>query len=119
VAISPDASTILVGGYDRTARLWDVATVTPIGPLIVHDAAVRAVAFRPAGRNYLTVGRNGRVRSSEIPPPLAGDVDQLVLWSQVITSMELTAGGTVSVLDSHTWTERRRKLGELPGTSLP
>ena len=119
VAISPDASTILVGGYDRTARLWDVASATPIGPPTVHEAAVRAVAFRPDGRTYLTVGRNGSLRSGEIPPPLAGEVDRLVLWSQVITSMELTAGGSVSVLDAHMWNERRRKLGELTGEPLP
>ena len=119
VAISPDARTILVGGYDRTARLWDVATVTPIGPPTVHEAAVRAVAFRPDGRTYLTVGSDRSLSSGEIPPPLTGDVDRLVLWSQVITSMELTTGGTVSVLGAHTWTERRRKLGEHPGEPLP
>jgi WD40 repeat protein/serine/threonine protein kinase len=119
VAISPDASTILMGGYDRTARLWDVATATPIGPPIVHEAAVRAVAFRPDGRTYLTVGRNGSLRSGEIPPPLAGDVDRLALWSQVITSMELTTSGSVSVLDAHMWNERRGKLGELSGEPFP
>jgi WD40 repeat protein len=113
VAISPDNSTILVGGYDRTARLWDVATVTPIGPPIIHEGVVRAVAFQPDGRNYQTVGRDRSLHRGEIPPPLAGDVDRLVLWSEVITSMELTASGTVSVLDAHTWNERRRKLGEL------
>src|SRR5436305_189440 len=37
VAFSPDGKTILTGGQDCMARLWDVATMRPIGPPIVHD----------------------------------------------------------------------------------
>src|SRR4051812_27830359 len=54
VAFSPDGKTIITGGQDWMARLWDVATMRPIGPPIEHDDWVRAVAFGPDGRTFVT-----------------------------------------------------------------
>ena len=44
VAVSPDGSRIISGSYDRTVRVWDLATGTPIGALTGHTGPVDAVA---------------------------------------------------------------------------
>jgi len=46
---------------------------------------------------------------------LRGTQDQLLLWAQVITGMELDAAGAVRFLDSDSWPERLQRLQELGG----
>src|SRR5262249_55008866 len=53
-AFSPDRQTILTGGYDKTARLWDAASGRPLGPPMRHDGEVVDVAFSPDGQMILT-----------------------------------------------------------------
>ena len=47
---SPDGKTVLTASADHTARLWDVATRTPIGPPLTHQGVVWFAAFSPDGR---------------------------------------------------------------------
>ena len=49
IAIAPDGKTALVG-HDKDARLWDVATATPIGPPARSFIPLTAAAFSPDGR---------------------------------------------------------------------
>ncbi len=51
---SPDGRTVLTGGYDRTARLWETASGRPLGTPMEHQSSVLAVAFSPDGRTILT-----------------------------------------------------------------
>jgi WD40 repeat protein/serine/threonine protein kinase len=53
-AFSPDGKVILSGSWDKTARLWDVATGQPIGQPMQHEGWVLAAAFSPDGRTILT-----------------------------------------------------------------
>jgi WD40 repeat protein/tRNA A-37 threonylcarbamoyl transferase component Bud32 len=62
--LSPDGNTVLTGGADGTARLWDAATAKPVGPPLSHVPAeglpvgqrcsVVAAAFSPDGQLILT-----------------------------------------------------------------
>lgn len=118
-AFSPDGQTILTGSWDHTARLWDAATGKPIGPPLLHEGAVLAVAFSRDGRIILTGSDDKTARLWPVPRPVSGGGEQMVLWTQVITGMELDDVGVVRVLDAEAWNRRRQRLRELGGPPMP
>jgi WD40 repeat protein len=113
---SPDGRTVLMGSGD-TARLWDVATGQQIGPTIRQQGRITAVAFSPDGETFLT-GSEKAAQVWKLPAPVQGEPDRLVLWTQVLTGMELDDRGVVRVLDAKTWHERRKLLQERGGPPL-
>jgi hypothetical protein len=48
-----------------------------------------------------------------------GEPDLIRLWTQVITGMELDDEGVIRLLDASAWHERRRRLEDLGGLSMP
>ena len=62
IALSPDGTTLLAGGANKIARLWQTATGRPIGPMMRHNGAVVGVAFSPDGVTLATVTTAGQVR---------------------------------------------------------
>jgi WD40 repeat protein/serine/threonine protein kinase len=59
---SPDSRTVLTGGDDGTAQLWDAATAEEIGTSLRHRDQVAAVAFSPDGKTVLTGSWDGTAR---------------------------------------------------------
>jgi WD40 repeat protein len=119
VAFSPDGTRIVTGSVDGTARLWDAASGKAIGTPMQHRGRVRAVAFSPDGRKIATACGDNTARLWELPAPLMGGVERVLLWTQVVTGMELNPEGVFQVLDSATWQQRRQRLEELGGPLVP
>ena len=76
------------------------------------------MAFWHDGKTVLTAGEDKIARFWRLSTPVEGDAEQLELWSQVVTGMELEANGAIRVLEGTTWQERRLKLKD-SGFRLP
>ena len=66
VAFSPDGRTLATGSWDKTARLWEVATGKEIAVLRGHEDAVSSVAFSPDGRTLATGSADKTARLWEV-----------------------------------------------------
>jgi TIR domain/WD domain, G-beta repeat len=79
LAIAPDGRTALSGSYDKTLRLWDLASGSIIRTLTGHTGRVFSVAIAPDGRTALSGSEDKTLR----------------LW-------DLTSGSTIRTLTGHT-----------------
>ena len=63
IAYSPDGRYIISGSSDRTIRMWDAETGSPVSmPLEGHTDALSSVAFSPDGRHILSGSEDGTIR---------------------------------------------------------
>ena len=113
VAFSPDGKTILTGCDDFTARLWDAATGAPLGMPFPNWSEVSRVGFLAGGRSILTKQIGGSAFLWALPPPLSGEAEPIVLWSEAATGLTIDADGVVVPLDAGEWAERRKRLEKL------
>jgi WD40 repeat protein len=116
-SFSRDGRTILT--VSKGARLWDAATGLPLGAPFEYGKGIRGAQFSPDGESFLIEGLDDFVYLQRVPRALPGTVDQLVLWAQVMTGMELDANGGVVLLDDQGLQQRRARLVELEKSQGP
>lgn len=99
---------------------WDFKSGRPLGPALRHRADITSVAFSPDGKKMLTGSTDGTAQIWNVPAPLTGTAEQVAVWAQLMTGIELDDVGTVGYLSSDEWHERRERLKRLGGTlSIP
>ena len=107
---------MLTGSRDAEgAQLWEVATGKRIGPPLEQVG----LAFSPDGNFVLTQtsdAREGLLR--QVPRPMLDAPENVLLWTQVVTGMELDDAGVLRLLDVKTWNQRRQRLTTMPVPKL-
>jgi WD40 repeat protein len=62
IAFSPDSKTIISGGFDKTVRIWDVATGKLRYPILQHDAPISSLTFSPKGETIASGSQDGIIK---------------------------------------------------------
>jgi WD40 repeat protein/predicted Ser/Thr protein kinase len=119
IAFSPDGKTILTASADGTARLWDAATGKPLGHPFNHSERVHRAVLSPDGHMVLTGSTDHTARLWNVPGPVKGSVERIILWAEVISGMELQPSGACHSLDTERWRERLARLEEQGGPPIP
>ncbi|NUQ66079.1 MAG: protein kinase [Pirellulales bacterium] len=117
VVFSPDGRTCVASYGDGIARFVDLLTGRPLGAPLEHNGPASLMAFSSDGRRLATRDRNiDNVWVQPTPTPMEGEDRRIVLWTQVVTGLELDAAGSIEVLSAKTWQDRRGYLEAFGGS---
>jgi hypothetical protein len=99
LAFSGDGKRLASGSYDKTIRLWDIATEKTLRVLTGHEKGVERVVFSPDGRLLASGANETVVRLWDVPtgkelPPLKGHSGVLALAFSPDSRTLATAGMT-------------------------
>ena len=85
IALAPGGKTLFAGGSDKTARLLDLGSGQPIGPILEHDEPVRGVAIAPDGKTLLTLaGERLRFWDAATGRPTTTSIGPRTQWPAAI-----------------------------------
>src|SRR5262249_61060311 len=91
LAFSPDGTLLAVGARDAAVHLWSLTADQELPPLVGHTTPVRGLAFRPGGKQLISVdmeltqlGWNlARLAPPEGPLTPLADEEFAELWSDL------------------------------------
>jgi WD40 repeat protein/tRNA A-37 threonylcarbamoyl transferase component Bud32 len=107
----------VVSWEGRKVRLWDSVTGKRLGPALMYPGKVLFAAVSEDGSLLRAHCADGTVWLRDLGYlGLTGTPEQITLWAQTITGMELDMESDLPRgLDARTWSERRDRLRELGG----
>jgi TIR domain/WD domain, G-beta repeat len=119
VALAPDGTKAVSGGYDNKVRIWNVPSGTVSQILEGHDGIVHAVAVAPNGRTLLSVDRDGHARiwelaSGKLIRTLVGRLAIAVAPDSVTALIGANEGGGFTLFDVQTGKSIRTFVGPFP-----
>jgi WD40 repeat protein len=115
---SPDGQFLLANDTESDVRLWDAATGKQLGRSFVLPSWTRDMMFGPDARWFVAACSDNIGRIWQTPTPVVGTPEQIRLWLEVITGLELTPEGTTRFLNVAEWQERRERLKSLGGEPI-
>jgi WD40 repeat protein/serine/threonine protein kinase len=119
VAFSPDGTRIVSGSLDKTAKVWDARTGTPLVELKGHTSLVYSVAFSPDGTRIVTGSLD---RTAKVWDARTTGTPQLELKGHTgnVVSVAFSLDGTRIVTGSQDWTAKvwDARLGGSPQLEL-
>jgi WD40 repeat protein len=113
VGLSADGRIAVTGGWDNAARFWEVATGRQLGPPLHHEGPVVRVEFHPDGSRVLTASWDRSTRMWKVLSPVEGSPEQVRLWAEVSTGMQMDQYGLARALNGKEWNEKRHRLSTL------
>jgi WD40 repeat protein/serine/threonine protein kinase len=70
VAFSPDGSWLASTGWDRTLRLWSIATSRQLAGVVAHNGIITSLAMSPDGTVLATAGDDRTVKLWDVRRPV-------------------------------------------------
>jgi WD40 repeat protein len=121
VAFSPDGKTLATGSWDKTIKLWDVATGKNTTTLTGNTGVVRAVTYSPDGKMLASAGGNDQTIKlwdavtgkniatmsghKEIVQSVAFSPDGKILasggWDKTVELWDVATGKNITTLNGH------------------
>jgi tetratricopeptide (TPR) repeat protein len=125
VAFSPDATRVVTGSRDRTAKVWDARTGTPQLELKGHTQLVMSVAYSPDGTRIVTGSRDQTAkvwdaRTGTPQPELKGHTNYVRSWAFSPDGTRIVTGSedkTAKLWDARTGTPLLDLKGHTGGVS--
>ncbi|PWT73841.1 MAG: hypothetical protein C5B46_04910, partial [Proteobacteria bacterium] len=92
--------------------VWDIRTGKRVGPAFEHRADLSTIAVHPEGK-YILTGSHGRMAICwRIPEPMEGSLDDIRLWVETMTGMEMRAHDTIAPIEPERLLQKRRKAAD-------
>jgi WD40 repeat protein/class 3 adenylate cyclase len=78
--LSPDGSTLAVGGFDSMSYLWDVETGEQLSiTLPENPSGMGGIVYHPDGEHFATTGFDGLIKLWEFPEGMEGQAQELLV----------------------------------------
>jgi WD40 repeat protein len=67
LAVAPDGSTFLSASYDRTIKLWNIASRSLVESVEMHEDYWSRMVVTPDGRNMVSAGDSNGIKIWSFP----------------------------------------------------
>ncbi|KAG2344716.1 WD40 repeat-like protein [Suillus weaverae] len=106
LSLSPNDRILASASSDKTTRLWNIENNQPIGPPLLHENAVRSVAFSPDGKLLATVCAGHHIYTWDVAA-----IVREAGYGRLLTASAPKVGGK-SILETDATQRRNQKFAD-------